>query len=148
MTAVVFYFQVHQPFRLRRYSFFDIGHRSDYFDDVENARIVRRVAEKCYQPMNAVLLRLAQRFGDRFKCAFSLSGTLLDQMELWSPETLDSFKRLAGSGSVEMLAETSQHSLASLFDLDEFEQQVREHAERIETMFGARPTKPKSALKN
>lgn len=140
MTAVVFYFQAHQPFRLRRYTFFDIGQHSDYFDAVENARIVRRVADKCYRPMNELLARLIARWGERFKCAFSVSGTLLDQLEEWSPDTLDGFQRLAATGSVEFLAETSHHSLAALFDPEEFDLQVREQADRIERTFGARPT--------
>jgi alpha-amylase len=140
LTAVVFYFQAHQPFRLRRYTFFDIGQHSDYFDAVENARIVRRVADKCYRPMNELLARLIARWGERFKCAFSVSGTLLDQLEEWSPDTLDGFQRLAATGSVEFLAETSHHSLAALFDPEEFDLQVREQADRIERTFGARPT--------
>src|SRR6185503_10329619 len=98
MTAVVFYFQVHQPFRLRRYTFFDIGVHDGYFDDAENARIVRRVAAKCYQPMNEVILKLVKRHQGRFRCAYSVSGAALEQMELWAPESLSSFQRLADTG--------------------------------------------------
>ena len=140
MTSLVFYFQVHQPFRLRRYTFFDIAQSEHYFDDAENARIVRRVAEKCYLPMNAVLQRLIERHGDDFRCAFSVSGTALDQFEAWSPETLESFRRLAATGNVEFLCETSHHSLAFLFDQVEFDAQVAEQAERVERLFGRRPT--------
>ena len=140
MTDIVFYFQVHQPFRLRRYSFFDIGVHEDYFDDAENARIVRRVAEKCYLPMNDLIHRLVERWDGRFRCAFSVSGTALDQFERWSPATLRSFERLASTGCVEFLAETSCHSLAGLFDAEEFRAQVNSHAARIERLFGRRPT--------
>ncbi len=140
MTSLVFYFQVHQPFRLRRYTFFDIGAADDYFDDSENERILRRVAEKCYLPMNALLLRLVEKHQGRFRCAFSVSGTALDQMEAWSPETLNSFRRLARTGCVEFLCETSHHSLAFLGDEDEFREQVEAQARRIEQLFGQRPT--------
>jgi alpha-amylase len=140
VTDLVFYFQVHQPFRLRRYTFFDIGASDRYFDDAENARIVRRVAEKCYLPMNALVHALVQRTEGRFRCAYSISGTALDQFQRWSPETLDSFSQLARTGCVEFLAETSHHSLASLFDLEEFKEQVTSHATRIERLFGRRPT--------
>jgi alpha-amylase len=140
VTAVVFYFQVHQPFRLRQYSFFDIGARKDYFDDHENARILRRVAEKCYLPMNRLLLRLIEQTQGAFRCAFSISGTALDQFELWSPETLASFRELARTGCVEFLAETSHHSLAFLGDEDEFRRQVRQQAARIARLFGREPT--------
>jgi alpha-amylase len=140
VTDLVFYFQVHQPFRLRRYTFFDIGASDRYFDDAENARIVRRVAEKCYLPMNALVHSLVQRTEGRFRCAYSVSGTALDQFQRWSPETLESFQQLARTGCVEFLCETSHHSLASLFDLEEFKEQVTSHATRIERLFGRRPT--------
>ena len=80
MRSLVFYFQVHQPFRLRRYTFFDIGRSSDYFFDESNARIAQRVAEKCYQPMNELLLRRIEASGGKFRCAFSISGTALEQL--------------------------------------------------------------------
>lgn len=139
MTAVVLYFQVHQPFRLRRYSFFDIGRDARYFDDGENARILRRVAQRCYLPMNALLLRLIESTGGEFRCAFSVSGTALDQMERWAPEALESFRALAATGRVEFLAETSHHSLAFLGDPEEFRAQVEAHRRRVTALFGVRP---------
>jgi alpha-amylase len=140
MTSIVFYFQVHQPFRLRRYTFFDVNKSEEYFDDTENARIVRRVAEKCYLPMNALLLELAERHQGKFRFAFSVSGTALDQFELWSPETLESFRKLARTGCVEFLGETSHHSLSFLGDEEEFRAQVRDQKRRVEQLFGAVPT--------
>jgi len=137
---VVFYFQVHQPFRLRRYSFFDIGAHERYFDDAENARIVRRVAEKCYLPMNALVLELIERHAGRFRCSYSISGCALEQFETWAPEVLASFRALAETGCVEFLCETSMHSLAALSDEQEFREQVAEQRERVERLFGTRPT--------
>lgn len=139
MTDVVFYFQVHQPNRLRRYTFFDIGVHDRYFDDTENARILRRVSEKCYLPMNALVLHLVQQHEGAFRVAYSISGAALDQMERWAPETLESFVRLARTGCVEFLCETSHHSLSALFDLDEFEAQVRAQSDRIQKLFGRVP---------
>ena len=145
-SSLVFYFQVHQPYRLRRFSYFDIGKHTDlepgelYFDDVENERIVQRVAKKCYLPMVALLQGLCERYEGRFRCAFSISGTALSQFERWSPETLAAFQELAATGCVEFLAETSHHSLACLEDEDEFRAQVRAHAARIEELFGSAPT--------
>jgi len=136
MTDVVFYFQVHQPFRLRRFKDFDKG----YFDDEENARIARRVAERCYLPMNQLLLRLIRETEGRFRCAFGISGVALDQLERWAPEALDSFRDLAESGCVEFICETSHHSLASLGNQAEFVAQVRAQRERLEDLFGAKPT--------
>ena len=139
MTSVVLYFQVHQPFRLRKYSWFDIGREERYFDDAENARILRRVVARCYLPMNELLLRLHRRTRGRFRCALSVSGTVLDQMEKWAPEALESFRLLATSGCAEFLAETSHHSLSFLGDPAEFRAQVLAHRDRIEDLFGVRP---------
>ncbi len=139
MTDVVFYFQVHQPFRLRRFSFFDIGVREDYFDDVENERIARRVAEKCYLPMNTLMRELIERHEGKFRIAYSITGTALDQLEAWAPDALESFRALARTGCVEFLGETSMHSLSGLRDLELFREQVLAHCTRIEQLFGARP---------
>jgi alpha-amylase len=139
MPDVCFYFQVHQPYRLRRYSIFEIGRRSDYFDDGANAEILRKVAAKCYLPMNALLSELIERHDGRFRVAFSLTGTVLDQMERWAPQALESFQRLVATGSVEILAETYHHSLAFLENREEFDAQVDAHGDRVEELFAVRP---------
>ncbi len=141
MTSVVFYFQVHQPYRLSRLSYFDIGTGKELFDEAENKRILRRVAERCYIPVNKLLLAEIERSDGAFRCAFSLSGTVIQQLEDWAPEALETFQDLARTGCVEFLCETSHHSLAGLLPTDEFERQVKSHAARIEKLFG---TKPKS----
>ena len=140
MTAVVLYFQVHQPFRLRRYGWLDIGRDDRWFDDAGNARIFRRVAARCYLPMNALLLGMVRRGKGKFRCAFSVSGTALDQAERWAPEVIESFRALAATGCVEFLAETSHHSLSLLGDPAEFRAQVGAHRDRIERLFGVRPS--------
>ena len=140
MRSIVFYFQVHQPWRLRHYTFFDIGSGKEWFDDAENARIVRRVAEKCYLPMNAQMLEQIERHGERFRISYSISGAALDQFERWVPEAIESFQKLAATGCVEFLGETSHHSLAALASPEEFDRQVLDQAARIEKLFGRRPT--------
>lgn len=138
MTAVCFYFQVHQPYRLRSYRMFDIGRRHDYFDRDENKRIMRRVADQCYLPANEVLQALLNRFPE-FRCSFSVTSTALDQMVEYAPEALSSFQKLAVSGRVEFLVETAYHSLASEISADEFRKQVAHHHERIQSTFGVSP---------
>jgi alpha-amylase len=137
---VCLYFQVHQPYRLRRYRVFDIGTRRGYFDDAENERIVRRVAEKCYLPATRLLTELVCDSGGRFRFALSLSGTLLEQLERWAPEALAGFRAAVDTGGVEILGETSHHSLSALADADEFRLQVARHAALVERHFGCRPT--------
>jgi alpha-amylase len=136
---VCFYFQVHQPYRLRRYGVFEIGRRRDYFDDAANDAIVRKVAEKCYLPMNALLLELIDRFEGRFRVAFGITGTALEQLERSCPEALRSFQALAATGCVEILSETYYHSLAFLESPAEFDEQVAAHRELVLRLFGARP---------
>ncbi|MDR2470135.1 MAG: glycoside hydrolase family 57 protein [Tannerella sp.] len=139
MKTICFYFQIHQPFRLRRYRFFDIGNNHFYYDDFRNEDIFRRIAEKCYLPANRMIAEMIARSEGRFKVAFSISGTALEQMEIYSPEALDSFHELAQSESVEFLTETYAHSLASLGDTEEFKAEVKKHRDKIHALFGVRP---------
>lgn len=141
MPSVCFYFQVHQPFRLRPFSYFDIGAGGgNYLDEGANAEILRKVARKCYLPTNAALASLIDRTQGAFRVAFSISGTAIEQFERYAPEVLQSFVDLHATGAVELLAETSHHSLAAIYDPLEFEAQVRLHQRLMERHFGARPT--------
>lgn len=139
MKSICFYFQVHQPFRLRTYRFFDIGKNHFYYDEYFNRMIMRRIAEKCYLPMNAILMDQIKEFGAQFKVSFSISGMALDQMALYAPEVLESFKQLVATGNVEILGETYAHSLSSLKNADEFKAQVEHHSRKIEEVFGVKP---------
>jgi alpha-amylase len=136
MPSVCLYFQVHQPCRLRRYSVFDVGSLHDYEDEDENRRILDRVAQKCYLPANALMLDLIGKYEGAFRIAFSLSGVVLDQIERHRPDVLESFQRLAATGCAEFLNETDGHSLAFLFSLREFQEQVFLHRKRIQALFG------------
>ncbi len=140
MKAICFYFQVHQPYRLRQYRFFDIGKNHYYFDDFANETILRKVAQRCYLPANQMMLDLIRRHGSRFKIAFSLSGTVMTQFREYAPDVLDSFKELADTGCVEFLAETYGHSLSSLKSKEEFQRQVKAQVAMVEELFGKTPT--------
>jgi len=137
MASIVFYFQVHQPFRLRRYTIFDSD--TCYFDERKNEEICHKVANKCYLPTNRLMLELAERHKGRFRVSYSLTGTVIEQFRRWQPETLDSFKRLADTGCVEFISETHYHSLSFLYDRNEFVAQTRMHADLMEELFGQRP---------
>ena len=137
--SICLYFQVHQPARLRLYRFFDIGKDSHYYDDFANRTILRRVAQKCYLPMNALLLELIEANKGAFKVAFSISGTVLEQFDRYAPEVIESFRKLAQTGSVEFLSETYYHSLAALASETEFKAQVEKHKAAIQHYFGVTP---------
>lgn len=138
MKAVCFYFQIHQPFRLKRYRFFDIGNDHYYYDDFANDDIITRIAHHSYIPAAESLLRMIEQY-PHFRCALSITGTALEQFELYVPEFIDLLKKLAATGRVEFLAETYAHSLSSLTDPDEFMAQVKMHDEKIHDLFGVHP---------
>lgn len=143
MPSVCFYFQVHQPYRVKRYKAFDIGHDDNYFnvdsdDDTNNKKVLQKVANKCYLPTNQIMLDLLNQHPD-FKISYSLSGVFLEQCEEFAPEVIESFKKLASTGRVEFLGETYYHSLAALYSVPEFERQVVMHREKIRKLFGVEP---------
>lgn len=133
--TITLYFQVHQPTRLRLYRFFDIGKDSHYYDDFANRTILSRIAQKCYLPMNAILLELVKKHKGKFRFAFSISGSALEQFERYAPELIDSFRELADTGCVEFLSETYYHSLAAIASETEFKHQVLKHKELIKRLF-------------
>jgi alpha-amylase len=137
MASVVFYFQVHQPFRLRRYSIFDTA--ANYFDDPKNEQVCRKVAEKCYLPANRTMLDLIRAHEGRFRISYSLTGTVIEQFRKYAPAVLDSFVALAQTGCVEFIAETSYHSLSFLYSRNEFIEQIQQHCRIMEDLFGQTP---------
>jgi alpha-amylase len=137
MPSICFYFQVHQPLRLRHYTVFD--NNDQYFDDYKNASICRKVANKCYLPANRLILDIIRKFEGRFKVTYSLTGVLLEQLQRYCPEVISTFDALTETGCVEFLAETYYHSLSFLYSRDEFIEQVNKHIETIDHLFGQRP---------
>lgn len=139
MKNCCLYFQVHQPFRLNRFSFMDIGKGVPYYDETLNSEILRRISLQSYLPANTTLLKLIKAGNRQLRVNFSLSGTVLDQFEKYMPEMIDSFRALAATGCVEFTAETYAHSLAALKSSDEFNFQVRKHSAKVHSLFGETP---------
>ena len=139
MKTVNLYFQVHQPWRLKVYRFFNIGKDHNYLDDFTNRAIMQKVARQCYLPMNALLLNLIKENKGAFKCSFSITGSAVEQFRAYAPEVLDSFRALAETGCVEFLAETYSHSLAALSSKEDFVEQVKLHSKMIKEEFGKKP---------
>ena len=139
MPSVCFYFQVHQPFRVKRYSYFSVNRDPAYFDDEANRRICQRVAAKCYLPANKAILSLIRKYDGAFRVAYSISGLAIEQMKKFAPEALDTFIELSNTGCVEFLGETYHHSLAALYDVAEFREQVSKHSALMQETFGQSP---------
>ena len=139
MKSVCFCFKIHQPFRLKRYRFFDIGNDHYYYDDFADDEIISRVAANSYIPMANTLLEMVEKSNKNFKFAISISGTAIEQLQLYVPEVIDLFKKLADTGCMEILSGTYSHSLASLEDMEEFVRDVKLHDDLIHRLFGLRP---------
>lgn len=139
MKNVCFYFNIHQPFRLKRYRFFDIGNDHWYFDDFANDDIITRLAQNSYIPMAETLLKMIEESKGEFKCSICISGTAIEQLQQYVPEYIDLLKRLADTGCVEFLGGTYSHSLSSLMDPEEFIREVKEHDDLIKHLFGKKP---------
>lgn len=139
MPDLCLYFQVHQPNRLKRYDFFRIGEHAFYEDDELNAKVLSRVAERCYLPANAMFERLLADPNRGLRLALSISGVAIEQMEHHRPDVLESFQRLVATGGVELVAETYYHSLAYLHSRKEFERQVELQLEKLQQVFRVGP---------
>ncbi len=141
--GITLYLHVHQPWRIRQYSIFDVAHQHDYFSGghnpaQDNEKIFRKVANKSYRPMNALLEKMLQHHAD-FKLSLSLSGSFLEQAEQYAPDVIESFQRLVATGRVEILSSPYHHSLAFFYSPSEFERQISLHQQKIEQLFGVRP---------
>ena len=139
MPSVCFYFQVHQPFRLKRYSFFDIGRDHFYEDDEKNRLILDKVSEKCYLKTNRKMLELINRHKGKFRISYSISGVAIEQFEKHRPDVLQSFVDLANTGCVEFISETYYHSLSFIYSKNEFRRQVEMHKAKIKQHFNQVP---------
>lgn len=139
MPSVCLYFQVHQPNRLKPYTFFDLGKDHFYENDQFNAEVIHKVSEKCYLPANRMILDLINQYKGKFKIAYSLSGVFIEQLEYHRPDVLQSFVDLANTGCVEFLGETFYHSLSYFYSKDEFKRQVKLHKKLIEKYFNQKP---------
>lgn len=139
--GITLYLHVHQPFRIRQYSVFDTAVNHDYFDELSydtdrnNEKVLRKVAEKSYRPMNALLQKMLDTHPD-FRVSLSITGTVMEQLERWAPDVLDSFKSLVNTGRVEIVAETYYHSLAFFYSKEEFVLQVEAHKNKVREVFG------------
>jgi alpha-amylase len=139
--GIVLYLHAHQPYRVRKYSVFDTAYKHDYFDEPDyncernNEQVFKKVADKSYRPMNALLERLLAQHPE-FKVSLSITGVFIEQAEKWAPDVLESFKRMISTGRVEVVAETYYHSLAFFYSMVEFEHQVEAHRNKIRDLFG------------
>jgi alpha-amylase len=137
-NSVCLYLHVHQPYRLAKFSVFDIGKERKYFDDARNKEYLDRIVRKSYLPTTNILLDLMRKTDGRFRMGFSITGVVMEQLETHYPEVLENFRKLV-KGGCEIVSESYYHSLSCLHSKDEFDRQVRMHEKKVKLLFGARP---------
>ncbi len=139
MKTICLYFEIHQPFHLKRYRFFDIGTDHYYYDDYENERAITETAQKSYIPALTAMLEMTKKYGKYFKVAFSLSGVAMELLETYAPEVIELLQQLAETGCVEFLAEPYSHGISSLANEDVFIEETKRQAKKIKGIFGKAP---------
>ncbi|HDR53722.1 MAG TPA: alpha-amylase [archaeon] len=138
MTNLAFCAVLHQPLRIRRYSFLEIGDHRSYFNDALNRRLFERISRKSYLPTLGMLKDLAEDYKD-FKINISFTGTFLEQAEMFEPKVIQAIKDLNDTGKLEIIAETYYHSLAFFVSESEFHDQIKLHTKKVNMLFGATP---------
>lgn len=139
MKTVCLYFEIHQNIHLKRYRFFDIGTDHYYYDDYENERSITETAERSYVPALETLIEMQKRYGSYFKCAISLSGCAIEQLENHAPQVIELLQELAATGCVEFLAEPYSHGFSSLKNAESFKDEVRRLCKKVKSLFGHEP---------
>lgn len=139
MKTVCLYFEIHQNIHLKRYRFFDIGTDHYYYDDYENARSITETAERSYVPALKALIEMAEANPGEFKCAISLSGCAIEQLENHAPQCIELLQQLNDTGCVEFLAETYSHGFSSLRNEDTFRDEVHRLCKKVKSLFGQDP---------
>ena len=140
MKNICLYFQIHHPFSLQTFRYFDVGNSKSYYDDFRIEREINEAVTNYYLPLNDFLIRQIDHSKGKLKLSFYISGTALDQFLIYTPKVLTSFRQLADTGQVEFMGSTTSHSIASLGDNnEEFKRQISLNRERIEYYFGKKP---------
>ncbi len=144
MRGICLYLHIHQPWRVRAYSIFDVGVNDNYFSDPNynskqnNERIFRKVATKSYLPTFDLLENNLKKHKD-FKFSLSITGVWLEQAEMWMPELIARLQRMVATGRVELVAETYYHSMSFFYDKDEFKEQVKQQVAAFKRLFNVTP---------
>lgn len=139
MKTICLYFEIHQNIHLKRYRFFDIGTDHYYYDDYENARSITETADNSYVPALNALIEMAERYGSYFKCAISLSGCAIEQLENHAPQVIELLQKLNDTGCVEFLAEPYSHGFSSLANPECFKEEVTRLCKKVKSLFGQEP---------
>ena len=86
MLYVMLCFHIHQPYRLGTVRLYEGS--TDLFDDGINRAVLENVSQSCYIPSCDLLEGMIDRYCADFKFSFSITGTAVQQLEMWKPDVL------------------------------------------------------------
>lgn len=136
---IVLYLHLHQPYRLARFRYVDLGSGRSYFDDARNQALLQGIAERAYRPALTTLAEALESRAD-FRVSLSVTGTFIEQARAWAPDLLPLLQRLVRTHRCALVSETYYHSLAFLLPSPELEEEVEMHRNALRELFQVEPT--------
>ena len=140
MKNICFCFQMHAPYTLKRYRFFEIGQDHYYYDDMQTEDHVASLISTSYMPLCKTIAEMIRLSKGRFHCALSVSGIMLEMFEQYDPEMIDMLKELAATGCVEFVVTPYSYSLASVYSDTEALEQLQSQKAQVKQLLGVEST--------
>lgn len=136
MKNICFCFQMHAPYKMKRYRFFEIGQDHYYYDDMQTEEHLDYLVNASYLPLCNTIKEMIRLSKGRFHCALSVSGTTLEMFQQFAPEMIDVLNELAATGCVEFVATPYAYSLASVYSETEAVEQLQLQQAMVKELFG------------
>ena len=136
MKNICFCFQLHAPYKMKRYRFFEIGQDHYYYDDMQTEEHMEYLVNASYIPLCHTIKEMIRLSKGRFHCALSITGVALEMFQQFAPEMIDILKELAETGCVEFVATPYAYSLATVYSETEAAEQLNLQQAMIKELFG------------
>ena len=140
MKNICFCFQMHAPYKMKRYRFFEIGQDHYYYDDMQTEEHLDHIVNASYIPLCNTIKEMIRLSKGRFHCALSITGVVLEMFQQFAPEMIDVLKDLAETGCVEFVATPYAYSLATVYSETEASEQLKLQQGMVKELFGVEST--------
>ena len=140
MKNICFCFQMHAPYKMKRYRFFEIGQDHYYYDDMQTEEHLDHIVNASYIPLCNTIKEMIRLSKGRFHCALSITGVALEMFQQFAPEMIDTLKELADTGCVEFVATPFANSLATVYSETEAREQLQLQQAMVKELFGVQST--------
>ena len=140
MKNICFCFQMHAPYKMKRYRFFEIGQDHYYYDDMQTEEHLDHIVNASYIPLCNTIKEMIRLSKGRFHCALSITGVVLEMFQQFAPEMIDLLKELAETGCVEFVATPYAYSLATVYSETEAAEQLKLQQQMVKELFGVQST--------